>query len=152
MHRCGSCRTRFGYFAEEGLQVGVEYAGGSSGALQLLAAGKGQFATSTPTQVMLASQQGLKIKAVFEHNRTYGSALVVPTAAGITTLRATARSPQGQQHRRGEHVERTHSLCARLDSRARTEGGYRCQAGGRRSGPTGRRRTEVGSRARFSHL
>jgi NitT/TauT family transport system substrate-binding protein len=75
-----------GYFADEGLQVGVEYAGGSSGALQLLAAGKGQFATSTPTQVMLATHQGLKIKSVFEHNRTYGSALMVPTTAGITTL------------------------------------------------------------------
>jgi NitT/TauT family transport system substrate-binding protein len=75
-----------GYFADEGLQVGVEYAGGSSGALQLLAAGKGQFATSTPTQVMLATQQGLKIKSVFEHNRTYGSALVVPTSAGIKTV------------------------------------------------------------------
>jgi NitT/TauT family transport system substrate-binding protein len=75
-----------GYFANEGLQVGVEYAGGSSGALQLLAAGKGQFATSTPTQVMLATQQGLRIKSVFEHNRTYGSALVVPTSAGIKTV------------------------------------------------------------------
>lgn len=75
-----------GYFADEGLQVGVEYAGGSSGALQLLAAGKGQFATSTPTQVMLATQQGLKIKSIFEHNRTYGSALVVPTTAGIKTI------------------------------------------------------------------
>lgn len=75
-----------GYFADEGLQVGVEYAGGSSGALQLLAAGRGQFATSTPTQVMLATHQGLKIKSVFEHNRTYGSALVVPTSAGIKTI------------------------------------------------------------------
>ncbi len=75
-----------GYFADEGLQVGVEYAGGSSGALQLLAAGKGQFAASTPTQVMLATHQGLKIKSVFEHNRTYGSALVVPTTAGVETI------------------------------------------------------------------
>jgi NitT/TauT family transport system substrate-binding protein len=75
-----------GFFADEGLNVSVEYAGGSSGALQLLAAGKGQFATSTPTQVMLAAHQGLKIKSVFEHNRTYGSALVVPTSAGIQTL------------------------------------------------------------------
>jgi NitT/TauT family transport system substrate-binding protein len=75
-----------GYFADEGLQVSVEYAGGSSGALQLLAAGRGQFATSTPTQVMLATHQGLKIKSVFEHNRTYGSALVVPTSAGIKTV------------------------------------------------------------------
>jgi NitT/TauT family transport system substrate-binding protein len=75
-----------GYFADEGLQVGVEYAGGSSGALQLLAAGKGQFATSTPTQVMLATHQGLTIKSVFEHNRTYGSALVVPTTAGVATI------------------------------------------------------------------
>ena len=39
-----------GYVADEALQVGIEYAGGSSGALQQLAAGKGQFATSTPTQ------------------------------------------------------------------------------------------------------
>jgi len=75
-----------GYFADEGLQVGVEYAGGSSGALQLLAAGKGQFATSTPTQVMLATHQGLKIKAVLEHNRTYGSALVVPTTANVKSI------------------------------------------------------------------
>jgi hypothetical protein len=51
-----------GYFADEALQVGVEYAGGSSGALQLLAAGKGQFGASTPTQVMLATHQGLKVK------------------------------------------------------------------------------------------
>jgi hypothetical protein len=75
-----------GYFAEEDLQVRAEYAGGSSGALQLLAAGQGQFATSTPTQVMLATHQGLKIKAVFEHNRTYGSALVVPTTAGVKSI------------------------------------------------------------------
>jgi NitT/TauT family transport system substrate-binding protein len=75
-----------GFFADAGLNVGIQYAGGSSGALQLLAAGKGQFATSTPTQIMLATHQGLKIKSVFEHNRTYGSALVVPTTAGIKTL------------------------------------------------------------------
>jgi NitT/TauT family transport system substrate-binding protein len=75
-----------GYFAEEDLLVRAEYAGGSSGALQLPAAGQGQFATSTPTQVMLATHQGLMIKAVFEHNRTYGSALAVPTTAGVKSI------------------------------------------------------------------
>jgi NitT/TauT family transport system substrate-binding protein len=87
-----------GYFADEGLQVSVEYAGGSSGALQLLAAGKGQFATSTPTQVMLATHQGVKIKAVFEHNRTYGSALVVPTTAGVKTI------DQLRDHLKGNNI------------------------------------------------
>ena len=87
-----------GYFADEGLQVSVEYAGGSSGALQLLAAGKGQFATSTPTQVMLATHQGVKIKAVFEHNRTYGSALVVPATAGVKSI------DQLRDHLKGSNI------------------------------------------------
>jgi len=75
-----------GYFADEGLQVDIQNSGGSSAAIQLLIAGKGQFATSTPDQVMLAVQNGAKIKSFFNHNRTFGSALVVSTASGVKSL------------------------------------------------------------------
>jgi NitT/TauT family transport system substrate-binding protein len=75
-----------GYFADEGLDVGIQQSGGSAAALQLLAAGKGEFATSVPDQLMLAVQRGLHIKSFFEHNRTYGSALVVPSTSGIKTV------------------------------------------------------------------
>jgi len=75
-----------GYFADEGLDVGIQESGGSSASLQFLAAGKGQFASSTPDQIMLARQEGLKVTSFFEHNRAYGSALVVTTASGIKTL------------------------------------------------------------------
>ena len=75
-----------GYFADEGLDVGIQQSGGSSASLQLLAANKGQFASSTPDQIMLARQEGLKVISFFEHNRSYGSALVVTTASGIKTL------------------------------------------------------------------
>jgi NitT/TauT family transport system substrate-binding protein len=74
-----------GYFADEGLDVSVQLAGGSSGAIQLLVAGRGNIATTTPDQLMIAVQKGLKIKAFFESNRTYGSALVVPVSANIKT-------------------------------------------------------------------
>lgn len=74
-----------GYFADEGLDVSVQLAGGTSGAIQLLEAGRGDFASATPDQFMIAVQKGLKMKSFFEHNRTYGSALVVPTTAHVTT-------------------------------------------------------------------
>jgi NitT/TauT family transport system substrate-binding protein len=75
-----------GYFADEELDVGIQQSGGSAAALQLLAAGRGEFATSVPDQLMLAVQRGLPIKSFFEHNRTYGSALVVLSTSGVKTI------------------------------------------------------------------
>jgi NitT/TauT family transport system substrate-binding protein len=75
-----------GYFADEGLDVGIQQSGGSSASLQFLAAGRGQLASSTPDQIMLARQEGLKVTSFFEHNRAYGSALVVMAKSGIQTL------------------------------------------------------------------
>jgi NitT/TauT family transport system substrate-binding protein len=75
-----------GYFADEGLDVTCQLAGGAAGAVQLLAAGRGDIATTIPDQLMIAVQKGVKIKSFFENNRTYGSALVVPTTSGVTTV------------------------------------------------------------------
>jgi NitT/TauT family transport system substrate-binding protein len=75
-----------GYFADEGLDVSVQLAGGAAGAVQLLAAGRGEIATTIPDQLMIAVQKGIKIKSFFENNRTYGSALVVPTSSGVKTV------------------------------------------------------------------
>lgn len=73
-----------GYFADEGLRVDIAYSKGSNFAIQLLASGKGDFGTSTPESAMIGRQKGVKLKSVFEHNRSYGSALVVPKSSGIT--------------------------------------------------------------------
>lgn len=73
-----------GYFAEEGLEVEPVYAKGAGFAIQLLSSGKGDFALAVPDPAMSSRQKGVKLKSVFEGNRTYGSALVVPTSSGIT--------------------------------------------------------------------
>jgi NitT/TauT family transport system substrate-binding protein len=73
-----------GYFAEEGLQVEPVYAKGAGFAIQLLSSGKGDFALAVPDPAMSSRQKGVKVKSVFEGNRTYGSALVVPQSSGIT--------------------------------------------------------------------
>lgn len=73
-----------GYFAEEGLQVEPVYAKGAGFAIQLLSSGKGDFALAVPDPAMSSRQKGVKLKSVFEGNRTYGSALVVPQSSGIT--------------------------------------------------------------------
>ena len=75
-----------GYFADEQLDVGIQQSGGSSASLQLLAAGRGEFASSTPDQIILARQAGVKVISFFEHNRNYGSALVVSTSSGVKTV------------------------------------------------------------------
>ena len=74
-----------GYFAEEGLQVEPVYAKGAGFAIQLLSSNQGDFALAVPDTLMTSRQKGVKVKSVFEVNRAYGSALVVPQSAGITT-------------------------------------------------------------------
>src|SRR6185503_185172 len=73
-----------GYFAEEGLDVAPVYAKGASFAIQLLSSNQGDFALAVPDTLMSSRQKGVKVKSVFEGNRAYGSALVIPQSAGIT--------------------------------------------------------------------
>jgi len=73
-----------GYFAEEGLEVAPVYAKGASFAIQLLSSNQGDFALAVPDTLMSSRQKGVKVKSVFEGNRAYGSALVIPQSAGIT--------------------------------------------------------------------
>lgn len=73
-----------GYFADEGLQVSPVYAKGAGFAIQLLSSNQGDFALAVPDTLMSSRQKGIKVKSVFEGNRTYGTALVIPKSAGIT--------------------------------------------------------------------
>ncbi len=73
-----------GYFADEGLQVEPVYAKGAGFAIQLLSSNQGDFALAVPDTLMSSRQKGVKVKSVFEGNRAYGSALVVPKSSGIT--------------------------------------------------------------------
>ena len=75
---------KLGYYREEGLKVEI-LPPGSAGALQLVAAGKGDFAFSYQEEMTIARTQGLPVKAiaaVIQHNT---SGFAAPRSKGIKT-------------------------------------------------------------------
>lgn len=75
-----------GWFEEEGIQVEIVYSPGSGAAIQQLAAGNADVASTTPASVMQANVQGTPISMVLQHNYLQPFDLAAPANSGITTV------------------------------------------------------------------
>lgn len=75
-----------GYFAEEGLEIEVQAADGSSATLQALASGQAEIASPAPGPLLTARAAGQE--AVFFYNFTANNifSVVVPEESGITDV------------------------------------------------------------------
>jgi NitT/TauT family transport system substrate-binding protein len=76
-----------GYMMEEGLEVEVQRAEGSTLALQLLVAGKLDLVSANAMSVMKGVQKDFPIKSIYNRTRQHDSALVVPANSKITDLK-----------------------------------------------------------------
>ncbi len=78
---------KMGWFAEEGLEVEFQWAGGSSAALQVLASGTAQFAHSDKTSLIGARDKGVKVKAVLNLQRVWPYSIAVLPDSPIKSTR-----------------------------------------------------------------
>ncbi len=81
-----SLPSALGYWREEGLDVDIFGIAGSTAGVQLLSAGRVDFVGLSGDDILMARARGLPIKAVYLHARQPISMIVVPKAAGITSL------------------------------------------------------------------
>lgn len=77
---------KLGFFAEEGLQVKVEEAPGSGGALQLLLAGNAQFATPSPPGHFSSIANGNDSRLVYQMKYANVFDIVAPTGSSLTGI------------------------------------------------------------------
>lgn len=75
-----------GYFEEEGIEVELEYTGGSAQAIQLILAGQGLLTLPDPATILNAAGQGQDVQTVYQ--RSYGSVfeVIVPAGGDITAF------------------------------------------------------------------
>ena len=74
-----------GFYAEEGLEVGLEY-GFENDFVLLTAQGEREFALASGDQVILARAQGIPITYIMKWHQRYPVALMVPSSKNITRL------------------------------------------------------------------
>jgi NitT/TauT family transport system substrate-binding protein len=75
-----------GWFEEEGIRVEVVYAPGSGAAIQQLAAGNADVASTTPASVMQANLKGTPVSMVLQHNYSQPFDLAAPAGSGVSTV------------------------------------------------------------------
>ena len=75
-----------GYFAEEGLKVEFQDAGGSSAAIQQVIAGNADAALPAPSAFLNAVAQGYDLKWVYSYQYANIFTLAATASSGITTL------------------------------------------------------------------
>ena len=78
--------TEKGWFEEEGIEIEILYSPGSGAAIQQLAAGNGDVASTTPASVMQANQQGTEISMVMHHTYNQWADMAAPEGSGITSI------------------------------------------------------------------
>jgi NitT/TauT family transport system substrate-binding protein len=64
-----SVPEKLGFWKEGGLDVEVKPFAGSTGATQVVISGSAEFTMATPEALLVARQEGAKIKAVYNHTR-----------------------------------------------------------------------------------
>ncbi len=64
-----SVPEKLGFWKDAGLDVEVKPFGGSTGATQVVISGSAEFTMATPEALLVARQEGAKIKAVYNHTR-----------------------------------------------------------------------------------
>jgi NitT/TauT family transport system substrate-binding protein len=75
-----------GFFAEEGLEVSFQDAGGSSAAIQQVIAGNADAALPAPSAFLNAVSQGFDLKWVYSYQYANIFTLAATAASGITTI------------------------------------------------------------------
>ncbi|MGE2834279.1 ABC transporter substrate-binding protein [Mycobacterium sp. SMC-4] len=75
-----------GWFEEEGLRVEIVFSPGSGAAIQQLAAGNADIASTTPASVMQANLQGTPVSMVLQHNYKQPFDIAAPAGSGINTI------------------------------------------------------------------
>src|SRR5690606_28552560 len=75
-----------GYFAEEGLQVSFQDAGGSSAAIQQVIAGNADAALPAPSAFLNAVAQGYDLRWVYSYQYANSFTLAATEASGIKTI------------------------------------------------------------------
>jgi len=77
---------KLGYFAEEGLKVEFQDAGGSSSAIQQILAGNAEAALPAPSAFLNAVAQGHDLKWVYSYQYANIFTLATPASSGITSI------------------------------------------------------------------
>lgn len=75
-----------GWFEEEGIEVEILFSPGSGAAIQQLAAGNADVASTTPASVMQANLQGTPISMVLQHTYKQPFDIAAPEGSGVTTV------------------------------------------------------------------
>ena len=77
---------QIGYWAEEGLDVELQFSAGSAQTVQLLAAGKADIGQSSEIQLMQAREKGVPLKVVMTYIREFGSRMGVLSNSSIRSI------------------------------------------------------------------
>lgn len=77
--------TAMGYFAEEGLDVTLETANGSTAALQVVAAGDALATNAEVVATMAAVEKGVQVRTIGSINTSFPWKIGVPEGTGITS-------------------------------------------------------------------
>ncbi|MBO3087137.1 ABC transporter substrate-binding protein [Cellulomonas dongxiuzhuiae] len=75
-----------GYFAEEGIEIELQWPGGSADLLQAMATGRVQIGGPTPEAVLAAAANGQDIKMTYNWSREAVQSLAVPADGEITSF------------------------------------------------------------------
>jgi NitT/TauT family transport system substrate-binding protein len=81
-----SVPEKLGLWKDGGLDVEVKPFGGSTGATQVVISGSAEFTMATPEALLVARQEGAKIKAVYNHTREPIYTIAVVKDSPITKL------------------------------------------------------------------
>lgn len=76
-----------GYFLEEGIEVEVQRAEGSTLGLQLLVSGRLDVIGANAMSLLSARPKGFPVKSIYNRTRTHDSALVTPADSAITEVK-----------------------------------------------------------------
>ena len=93
-----------GYFAEEGLEVDLQAAGGSSAAIQQVLAGNADAALPSPGAFLNAVSRGHDLKWVFSYQYANIFTLVTPAGSGISSIKDLAGKKVGVSELSGGEV------------------------------------------------
>lgn len=75
-----------GWFEEEGINVELLFSPGSGAAIQQLAAGNADVASTTPASVMQANLEGTPIAMVMQHTYKQPFDIAAPAGSGVTSV------------------------------------------------------------------
>jgi NitT/TauT family transport system substrate-binding protein len=78
---------RLGWVRDEGIELGIQGAGGATAAAQALQSGSVEFATTLPEVVMQVREQGGDVRAFYRLKRNIGVALAVTEGSPVKDLK-----------------------------------------------------------------